>query len=293
MKMKSIVTVLVASAVFFSCIKTNNVVGPNDITGNGTPGGGGSVGGGGIAVGNLLVKAVSKEGTDSVVTTYTYDGSNRLIKQKMLGKSGGQNINIVYNYTRNASGIITQTTEISLDALGGFDTSVTNYIYNAASGRYSFSFMTATAFGFSYSDSTAYTYDASGKLTSEESFSDVLGSFDPSSKTTYVYNAAGDIASLKQYDHNGTSYDEIANDQFTYDDKINPIIASPTDAIVRGFAGGSYSHNVTRIAVTSIPTPAANTTVTIAYTYSSNNKPVSAVQTTTPGGISNLSFYYQ
>src|SRR6185295_2855120 len=115
---------VLVSIILFSCQKEVSF-------GNGSGSGGGTGGGG--STGNTLVKTVAKTGTDSVVTTYSYNASKKLINQTIVGMQQGTDLGNEYRYYRNASGIITSYTQINPNlVVVGIDSVTTIVHYDAA-----------------------------------------------------------------------------------------------------------------------------------------------------------------
>jgi hypothetical protein len=248
--------------------------------------------------GNLLVKTVSKTGSDSTVTQYSYDASNRLVKEKMVGIASGFNIGSELIIVRNASGIITQTIQ-KADALQqiGIDSLITRVNYDPSFSRYRSSVTDMVLFGLTINDSTAYFYDTNVRINSEIRYQSLQGSpFIPSLKTEYTYSPEGDITVLKQFsfDIATFSYNLLSTMNMTYDAGINPLKTNNNDAFVILRATYTSAHNPLQTGFTSPQNPAGDFNLSTAYTYNSSNRPTSSVSTRTPGGaITNTTFYYQ
>jgi hypothetical protein len=205
------VLLLVLSVLFFSCQKEVDFI-------NG--------GGGGSVSGNRLVRSVSKEGTDSVVTVYTYNSTGKLINVKSTGVSGGQDAGNEYRYYRNGSGIITRTVQINPNLVtAGIDSVVT--IVHYANGRYTSDVFSLSLFGFTVNDSTLHVYDASGKLIRDEEFQELVGvqPYELTAKTLYTYDASGNVKQIDFYSHDAatSSDDLIATLKYTFDTKTASI----------------------------------------------------------------------
>src|SRR4026208_325814 len=102
----------------------------------------------------LLVKVVSKTGNDSTVTNYTYDGSQRLIREKISGIAQGIDLDNDLKIYRATDGVITRTVQSSALLAGtGVDSIVTRFNYNTSSKRYTSSLVTLTVLGVTVTDS--------------------------------------------------------------------------------------------------------------------------------------------
>ena len=197
-----------------------------NISGGGTGGNGGGGNGGGT-VGDLLVRAVSKTGADSVVITYGYDAAKRLILEKIVGISQGVNVGNDQQIIRNASGIITKMIQKSAFLQqAGLDSIITVVYYDAVASRYTSRVQEINFMGFSSKDSAVFIYDAGGKITGEDSYqSDPLSStYSLTFKTVYAYATNGNFnLTFKQYDLSNGSTDLVATVTYTYDTKVNPL----------------------------------------------------------------------
>src|SRR5579875_848858 len=93
--------------------------------------------GGALSSDSLLVKTVAQAGTDSIVYTYGYDASRRLISRNYVYAVQGTNDNEQLTIRRNSQGIILQLIKKS-DSLKaqGLDSLVYNVHYDAGKGRY-------------------------------------------------------------------------------------------------------------------------------------------------------------
>jgi hypothetical protein len=242
---------------------------------------------------NLLVKIVSKVGSDSVVTEYSYDSGKRLILEKVTSVTSGASEKRVLKIFRDNSGIVTQTTEIA-DYLiaSGVDSIVT--LFANAAGRYTFSVFTITQGGTTVRDSVYYLYDVSGRIIRDQHFQKVSGvPFTQLFKQEYVYSSAGNIDSVKQYDFSGGVYTLSYTVAYTYDSKINALQLQ-NDAIILYVFGLSGVNNATKTQANFITNPSYNNSITVAYTYRGDNRPLTSVSTKLPSGkISNESYFYQ
>ena len=284
----------VIAIILFSCQKEVDFL-------NGSGGGGG----GGGTTGNRLVKAVSKSGTDSVVTTYTYNVAGKLVNEKSVGMSGTFDAGNELRYYRNASGILTRFVQINPNfVVAGIDSAVTNVYYNAGTSRYTASVFTLNAFGFTITDSTVLVYDASGKVIRTDEYQNiplVTMGYELVAKTNYTYDASGGISQMDQYSHDAaTSADDLeATYKYTYDTKTNAfdavsMLSQKNEAMVTDHIDWISTHNISKFDFIDMATPSNNFVFDFVYTYNSNNKPTTVTATQTPGGaVQTGTFTYQ
>jgi len=274
-----------ASIILFSCQKEADYANGNNTSG----------GGGGNTPATTLVRTVSKNGADSVVTVYTYNASKKLINEKITGKSQGIDVGNEYKYYRNASGIITKFVQINVDlASQGIDSVTTIVNYNSSSSRYTSTVSTITYSGFTVLDSTVFLYDASGKVIESDLYLGIplLGGYDLAVKFKYIY-ANGNITQYDVYDLTSGTEDHVATTKYTFDNKTSPIIFN-NEAFAIGHPDWVSVNNATKVELLDLTDPTNNYTIAIAYNYNSTNRPVTSINTTTPGGIvDNVTYYYQ
>ncbi len=262
-----------------------------NLPGGSAPGGGGS--------GDLLVKVVQVTGTDSTVTTYKYDGSKRLIEEKITGMSGGNDIGTNTKYYRNSNGIITRSVQVVNAFIPlGLDSVETRFNFNLATNRYTSTVYTLALFGISFVDSTIFTYDGSGNVIRDEILQSTFGQpFEFSAKDEYTYSAGGNITSMKTYtfDPPTASYDQIGTYDYTFDGKTNPIrLSANKEAMIMMRSGFMNVNNATQFQFTDLTGSGQDFTSSFVYTYNSKNKPSTATMTMTPPGtIYAVTFYYQ
>jgi hypothetical protein len=256
----------------------------------------GNGGGGGTPSGNRLVRSVSKTGTDSVVTVYTYNGSGKFINVKSTGMSGGVDQGNEFKYYRNGSGIITRTVQINPNFVAaGIDSVIT--IVHYANSRYTNAVTSLSLAGFTVNDSIVHVYDASGKVIRDEEYQELVGvqPYELTGKVLYTYDAAGNVKQLDVYAHDATtSADDLEFTlKYTFDTKT-AAISYGADAIGVGQVDLVSVNNPIKLEFIDPADPTNNFVFDITYNYNSNNKPSTGTQTQTPGSIvSNLSFYYQ
>lgn len=262
--------------------------------------GGGGTGGG---TGNLLVKSVSKTGSDSIVTVYTYNASNKLIRMKLTGMSGGFDMGNDFKYYRNASGVITHYVQINPNfVLLGIDSVTTVLHYDAASSKYTSAVTEMSLLGFAVLDSMVFVYDANKRVIEQQSWQAIpaLGSpYELTLKTKFTIAANGNVSELNQYDPSSGTDDLISTIKYTYDNKTSSI--NPTLIFLNLGEAGAINHgdwisvnNANKVEIIDVNTPANNRTSNVTYTYNAAGKPVSGTNTTTPGGaVDNLTYFYQ
>lgn len=279
---KLLVIIPILSIVLFSCQKEIDFV-------NGG-------GGGGSASGNRLVKTVSKTGSDSVVTVYTYNSNGKLINVKSTGMSGGQDAGNEDRYYRNGSGIITRVVQLNPNfASAGIDSVIT--IVHYAGSRYTNDVTSLSLFGFTVNDSTVHVYNASGKVIEDDEYQELVGvqPYELTTKTLYTYDAAGNVTQMDLYSHDAATNtdDLVATLKYTFDNKT-AAISYGVDAIGVGQVDLVSVNNIIKAEFIDHSDPANNFIFDFTYSYNSNNRPATGTQTQTPGSlVSNLSFYYQ
>jgi hypothetical protein len=277
---------ILVSILLFSCQKESGFSDNNST----------SAGGGG-ATGTLLVKTVSKTGSDSAVTIYTYNSSKKLINHKITGKEQGIDVTNEYRYYRNASGIVTHYVQINPNFVAvGIDSVTTIVHYNTTSARYT-SYVTALSLsGFDVLDSTVFVYDGSGKIISQDLYqgSPSLGlPYTLSVKYKYTYSSNGNISQIDVDDFSSGASDLVATLKYTYDSKTSPLILT-NEAFAIGFPNWIVLNNVIKSEFIDVADPSNNITITGTHTYNNSNKPLTSTLTQNPGAIiRNVSFYYQ
>lgn len=249
--------------------------------------------------GDLLVKTVSKNGTDSVVTAYTYNSSKKLINEKMTGMSQGIDAGNEYRYYRNGSGIITHYVQINPNlVLAGIDSVVTYVNYDASSSRYTSSVSELSLLGFTVRDSAAIVYSSNGKVGQLDQYQKIVllgGGYEISARIKYIYDASGNMIRQDFYsvDPVTLAEDLFSTIQYTFDTHPSAIRLDN-----EGFAIGKPDltslNNAASVDFTDASDPTNNFTISNVYTYNPSNKPATAVSTRTPGTIvNNITYYYQ
>jgi YD repeat-containing protein len=256
-------------------------------------------GNGGSGVGprdGVLIKAVSKTDADSIVVNYTYDGSKRLLSEKITGNSQGIDVGSDLRIIRNSAGIITGLVQ-KANALqqSGIDSVITKVYYNQGASRYSAKVFEISLFGFTVKDSSVLVYDGTSKIIREDMYqSDPLtGSYVLTLKSEYTFSANGNLESIKQYDLSSGTSNHVSTITYAYDSRVNPLRLN-NEALVIGNPVLLSANNVATGQFEDVITPANNITITNTYTYNSFNKPLSGITTQNPGNmVSDNSFYYQ
>ncbi len=261
---------------FFSCTKNESDESPNPPVQS-----------------NLLVKIVSKSGSDSAVTEYSYDAGKRLILEKETKVTSGATERRTLKIFRDGNGLVRQTTEIA-DYLiaSGTDSVVT--VFANAGGRYTFSVANITQGGTTVRDSVYYLYDGAGRIIRDLHFQKVGGvPFTQQFKQEYFYSSAGNIDSVTQSSFSGGVYTLSTRITYTYDSKLNAL-QLPTDATILYRFELHGVNNATKTQADFISIPAYNSSITVVYTYRTDNRPSTSVSTKLPSGVvSNETYYYQ
>jgi len=252
--------------------------------------------GGGSTSGTLLVKTVTKEGSDSAITVYTYNSGKKIIDEKSVGIIGGIDMGNEFRYYRNSSGIITSYTQINaLFAMSGLDSVTTTVHYSTSSSKYTSTVQEISLYGFSVMDSSVFVYDGSGKIIRSDIYQSIPLTgidYELTEKIKYTY-ANGNISQYDFYDATGGTDDLIATRKSTYDTKTNPLQLN-NEAFAIGRPDFISANNGTKVEFIDVNDPTSNQTITFTYTYNSNNRPITATSTQNPGaGIRTYKFYYQ
>lgn len=242
---------------------------------------------------NLLVKIVSKSGSDSVITEYTYDANKRLVFEKKTsvtsGTLGYDNLKI----SRDNTGMISSIVE-KADYLfnSGIDSLLT--FFNSFSGRYLYSVMVFHQGAVAVRDSVWYTYDGNGRHFRDQHFQFISGNPSPQIfRQEYIYSSSGNIDSVKQYDYNAGVYTLSYISAYNYDSKTNPLQLN-NDAILLYHFSLLGTNNATKEEAIFIGNPSYNNSSTGVYTYRSDNRPATATRSLSPSGkIFNDTYFYQ
>jgi len=237
-------------------------------------------GNGGNNSGTLLVKEVQKGGADSIVYTFGYNSSRKIITLKQLGVDDqGNPVNREYHYHRNASGIDSITTAI-----------------HYASSKYTSYVINVNVPGFILLDSSAFVYDGTGKISGEDFYQSPSGSGNDyylSGKIYYTYSTTGNITSIDIHDldQSGNETFRATTSNINYDSNVNPIITD-YECFAVGQQQWISPNNITSEQLTDSNGPADNQTVTTTYGYNSDGKPATSVTTVAPGSTTIYGTYY-
>ena len=248
--------------------------------------------------GSLLVKTVSRSGSDSLITTYAYDANQKLINKKTTGIDvKGVDVNREYRIYRNASGIVTNYSVIDADLISvGIDSLATLVHYDATLSKYTSSVTVIGAPGYNFFDSTVFSYDGSGRIIAADLYDGVLGSSWHSftGKEQFAYSPAGNMAQheIKDVDQSVTII-PISVTNFSYDDKLNPLHLGNEGIVLKLDECYSLNNIVTEI-VTDNSDPSGDQTETLTYAYNDQNRPTIGQLIIMPNDLSaTITYYYQ
>jgi len=245
-------------------------------------------GGNGGAIDALLLKIVSRSGSDSSTLEFGYNSSKKLMTLVTTDVTSGTTSVTQERVDRNSQGTI-QRLIIKDDVYqqAGLDSVVTNIEYN--SGRY-ISKVTILDLGVVvFRDSVSLIYDAGGKVVTERIYDDLAtGTYEENSKIDYTYSG-NNIATIKQYSFDGSTYSPVVT--YTYDEYDNKV--SPMNIGFEAFVFDSpamySSNNPTR---SSAGDSGSSQTFVTSYTYNSANKPLTGTSTIQPGNVTATATYY-
>jgi YD repeat-containing protein len=255
------------------------------------------LGSGGVTADQLLVKILSKTGTDSTVVTYSYNSAKQLIRETTIGSSGTNSLDNDLRITRNSAGIIQKTVQVASELIAnGIDSLVIRYNYNSALSRYSSSVFNVTVMGTNVTDSVVYVYDASGKITSDAHYlkASILPLPVLSLRNQYTYSADGlNLTGAQQFASTtpGGPLSLQASQSYTYDSKKNPLIIKQ-EAILLTRPGLFNAQNTLSTLVTNTTDPTTDFAMDYVYRYNLAGKPDSSYATRTPGGAVTASKYF-
>ncbi|MGQ0739387.1 MAG: hypothetical protein ACT4OJ_10030 [Bacteroidota bacterium] len=248
-----------------------------------------------------LIRIKSKTGTtDTTQIDYYYDANKRMIRELTNGIGGGQNLNNDLTITRNATGIVTKTVQKAAALVAaGVDSVVTIYNYNTATSQYRSSVFQLGIPGFTVLDSTVYTYDASGKISKDEHYLQIIGLPIPlpptlAARNTYTYSTDGKnllSVSTEAATTPGGPLSQVTAQAYTMDTKVNPMIIL-NEGVLLGRLGLYSANNSNKAVVSNAIDPTQNFTMDYTYKYNSANKPDSSYGTRTPGGVVTATKYF-
>jgi hypothetical protein len=237
---------------------------------------------------NILAKVVTKEGTDSIVISYTYDAQNRFVGESTNDPINKETFN--RSLSRDNNGRVTKITDAEVSSTPG--STFTDFVYlgttdtKIRNGKSSFLQSGQTIF-----DSIAYVYNGAQVARTNHYWSTASIPYTLIEYYEYTYDARGNNTLVKYYQTNasGTSFPLVYTASFTYDDKINPLY-SKDDALVEYFGNQYISpNNITGITFNVPGSPSSNFIGTITYEYRSDGRPTKS--TTTISGTSSVSSY--
>lgn len=224
-----------------------------------------------VASTNPLLKVVSKAGTDSIVSEYSFDGSGRLAQEKItVADVFGEEIQTL-SIVRDGSGKATRV----VYAYAGTDpsTEVTDYTYTGSKvkhGIWNFDFN-----GLSVKDSIAFTYASKVSKTSHylslPGVPATLGNYNE-----YTYDGRGNMTQAKLYALYSPGSPELtATISFEYDTNINPWYSN--DDVLIEYVGTQYisPNNITKITVAAAD-PSDSYQIVNTYEYGPDKRPVKA-----------------
>lgn len=254
--------------------------------------------GGNAGADKLLVKISSKTGSDSTVTSYTYNTAKQLTNENTTGISGTTILDNNLKIYRNSSGIIQRTVQVAAAlTANGIDSLVIRFNYNTSLSKYTSSVFAVTVMGTNVVDSAVYIYDAVGKISSDEHY--LKASLLPPTlalKNQYTYSADGLNVTGSQQSAITTLGGPLtpqASQTYTYDDKKNPLIVKQ-EAMLLLRTGLFNAQNPLKTVVTNTSDPTADFTMDYVYRYNAAGKPDSSYGTRTPGGaLTATKYFYQ
>jgi hypothetical protein len=252
----------------------------------------------GSSTDTLLRKIESRSGSDSSITTFSYDGSRRLISEVVVGASGGISIDQSLIINRDASGIITTTVQKSaLLTASGIDSLLIRYYYNTGTSRYTAAALDVNFGGFGVVDSAVYTYDGAGRITSEMHYivSGILPTFQ-ALENQFTYSGNGmNLVQVKQLSitNPGDPLTDLSTQAFTFDTKTDPLIIK-NEAILLARYNFYSGNNITKEVFSNVIDPSQDFTQDITFKYNLAGKPDSSFSVRTPGtGTTASRYYYQ
>lgn len=220
---------------------------------------------------NPLVKVVSKAGSDSIVSEYSFDGAGRLSQEKILFVDDFGEERQTLSIVRDGSGKATRV----VYAYAGTDpsTEITDYVYNGnrvKHGIWNFDFN-----GLAIKDSIAFTY--ASKVSKTAHYLSLIGvPATLGNYNEYTYDGRGNMTQAKLYSLSGAGGTELtATLSFEYDTNINPWYSN--DDVLVEFLGTQYisPNNVTKITVAAAD-PSDSYQVVNTYEYGADKRPVRA-----------------
>jgi YD repeat-containing protein len=238
---------------------------------------------------NILDKVVTKEGADSIVTTYTYDAQNRFVGESVNDPINSETYN--RSITRDNNGRITKITDAEVSSTPS--SSIIDFAYLGATDTKLRNGKTVyVVSNVNVNDSSAYEYNGAQVTKTNHYYSTSNQPYLFIEYYEYTYDARGNMTSVKYYEVDApgsTNFQLKQTLTFTYDDKINPIY-SKDDALVEYFINQYVSpNNMTGLTYSSVSTPSNNFSATFTYEYRSDGRPTKS--TLNIGGSSSVSTF--
>ncbi len=249
-------------------------------------------------IGDLLVKTISRVRTDSIVTIYYYDVAKRWTGTSTYGIWGGYSQESRFMIIRNADGIISKIVHKSpVISSYGYDSIHYVVSYDAAQSRYAYIVGYNISTDPTYLDSTVFEYDNSGRVAGKRYYMinlPFMGDTTLAAVFGYNYDTKGNVSSFNITAYNSSSIDNLVT-TMRYDDKSAPLQLSNGESFVTGQAGDYAVNNITYHDSRFTNASVYEIQVENKYTYNSNNKPVTSIQTLLHDNNKKIywEFYYQ
>ncbi len=239
---------------------------------------------------NLLDKVVTKEGSDSSVTTYTYNSANKLTGEATDDKINKQTTSRII--ARDNLGRITKVTDNEATPGTASSSSFTDYFYLSTTdtklknGLFTFPQGTVTI-----RDSGAFVYTGNNVTKTAHYWSTPTFPVTQIYYYDYKYDTKGNMIEFKSYQDNVPGSGNFVlqgTATFTYDDKVNP--AYSPDAALIEYVDNQYisPNNVTALNYVAT-TPANSFSLNVTYEYRADGRPTKS--TTTVFGFTSVSTY--
>lgn len=246
--------------------------------------------------GSLLIKGVLTEGSDSIVTTYKYDGKQRLSGQSITATMANF-INVDFEIMRHNDGQINEYKFSSAEFVTmGVESVNYKLQYNGSKSQYINKVMAFQIQNIQIKDSTVYLYNAQNRIIKSERFLRDPFTFQYLKTTIqeYTYNNAGDLVKALKFYFDEDLNDFVLFDDTTYefDDNLNPLQLG-NEAIILETDNLYGSHNVKKETVIYTDDPSNNRSLSANFTYNADKKPIaSTITDNLSGGTSSFKYYY-
>lgn len=257
-----------------------------------TPGGGGS------ANGNLLVKGVSINGTDTTTINLKWDASQHLIRYSSSGKTNGVSTDSRTDLVRETNGNIKKLISIPPGAAGYIDSIISYPYYQPGTNKLLYVKETQYTFIGGIQDSVIFSYNSAGKISSKEIYGEnfLTGVLQKQSKSTFTYDAAGNLVTMiySIADALG-NYSMSVTATYTYDSHKAPATLSEEAFLVTGIGEETVSVNN----ITKKVQQGSGTDITYDFSqqvFNSSDRTTSGIITITPvppGYTVSYTYYYQ